>query len=113
MARRKSRRHLITGVATPEDVAGYVIRAYVSKAGTEVGKWETNYRTKVIEYTGDRTKQAEARVKLANWYNVFLSLVYPRLKQVYGEAQAEYIRSKAMVPAPAPAPAPKPLTVPA
>jgi len=107
MARRKARRLLVTGVLRPEDVSSAVVSAYVSNAKTKIATWMDDYRKGVNRYTTDTTKQNEAKSKLINWYNVFLSLVYPRLSTVYSEAKSEYARARAgMVVTPPPPKAP-------
>jgi hypothetical protein len=104
MARRKARRLLVTGALRPEDIASGVISAYTSTAQKKIANWMDDYRKRVLDYTRDKNKQDVAKAKLINWYNVFLSLVYPRLSGVYSEAKAEYARAKATMVAPPPTP---------
>jgi hypothetical protein len=92
MPRRRARKLLITGVVTPTDLSKTVIDRYVSEARTRVTDWARDYRAKIMGYVGDTKRQEVAQAKLATWYDLYITTIYPRVKEVFATARSEYIR---------------------
>jgi hypothetical protein len=92
MPRSRPRRLLITGVVTPENLSKSVISKYVSEARTRVTDWARDYRLKILDYVGDTKRQDVAQTKLATWYDIYLTEVYPRVKEAFATARSEYIK---------------------
>jgi hypothetical protein len=92
MPRRRARKLLITGVVTPTDLSKTVIETYVSKARTNVTDWARDYRAKILDYVGDKKRQDVAQAKLATWYDIYLTEIYPKVKEVFATARSEYIK---------------------
>ncbi|MEM1542741.1 MAG: hypothetical protein QXV82_08960 [Ignisphaera sp.] len=104
MAKRKARRLLVLGVATPEAISDEVVKRYTSKATTEVRTWSRNYVTGVTTYTADVTKQSSAKAKLAAWYNIYRTVIYPEVIKAYSRGKSEYIATAVRTATPAPTP---------
>ena len=102
MPRRRARKLLIAGVVTPDSLSRTVVGRYVAVAREKLGDWAREYTTRITEYIGDVNRQSVAQTKLATWYNIYVTVVYPRLKEVFATARSEYIRSIYRPPAPAP-----------
>ena len=92
MPRRRPRRLLITGVVAPVDLSKTVIGKYVSEARTRVTDWARDYRLKILDYVGDAKRQDVAQAKLAMWYDIYLTAVYPKVKEIFATARSEYIK---------------------
>jgi hypothetical protein len=92
MPRRRSRKLLITGVVTPTDLSKTVIDKYVSEAKENLAAWSRNYRGQISAYVGDKKRQDVAQAKLAAWYDLYLTEIYPKVKEVFATARAEYIK---------------------
>lgn len=88
----KSRKLLVAGALTPADLAKTVVGNFVSKGRAELGAWANRYTSKINAYLGNTTAQNLAISKLANWYDVFLTEIYPKLQQAYAGARASYIQ---------------------
>ena len=92
MPRKRARKLLITGVVTPADLSKTVIERYVGEAKTRLPAWTRNYRGQILAYTEDRKRQEVAQAKLATWYELYLTDIYPKVKEVFATAKAEYIK---------------------
>jgi hypothetical protein len=92
MARRRARRLLITGVVTSTDLSKSVIGKYVEVARIRVTDWARDYRSRILEYVGDAKRQDVAQAKLSTWYDLYLTEIYPKVKEVFATARSEYIR---------------------
>jgi hypothetical protein len=92
--RRRSSGLLIYGIVPPADLAKSVIDRYVTKAKDpkELEKWVSEYKGKVSKYAEDTRRQANAKSRLEVWYEIYLTDVYPKQKELYGVARAEYVR---------------------
>lgn len=88
---RRARRLLVYGIRTPGDLAKEVVSNYVT-AAANVEVWSSNYVRRVREYVADTARQTEAANRLAGWYNIFLTEVYPRLPTLYVRAKASYVK---------------------
>lgn len=95
MPRRRSRRLLVTGIRTPTDVAKDVIQGYVGGAQTKLGDWAKNYRSSISSYVKDAKKQDLAREALGTWYDVYITEIYPKIKEAYATGRTAYITRKA------------------
>ncbi|MEM2388956.1 MAG: hypothetical protein QXW20_08390 [Ignisphaera sp.] len=91
MAKRKSRRLLVLGIASPDVLSDEVIRRYTAKATTEARSWSRNYVSGVTAYATNTTAQANAKAKLAAWYNIYKTVIYPEVLKAYSRGKAEYI----------------------
>ena len=89
---RRSRKLLITGVVNPTDLGRTVIGNYVEKAKKDVDKWASKYTGKVNEFTNNKVRIDSASSRLAVWYDVYASEVYPKIKGVYESAKVNYAR---------------------
>jgi ATPase subunit of ABC transporter with duplicated ATPase domains len=108
MAKRKSRRLLVTGVVASADLAKSVVTNYINKAKTELEKWAGNYSDRIKTYaTSTETeyveKRKQAMEKLEAWYDVYKDVVYPEIIGVFSKAKSEYVKRTKPVPATAPA----------
>ena len=108
MARRKSRRLLVTGVVSSADLAKSVITNYINKAKTELDKWAGNYTDRIKTYATSPEKEyvekrKQASDKLEAWYDVYKDVVYPEIIGVFSKAKSEYVKRTKPVPATAPA----------
>jgi len=92
MARRRARKLLISGVVTPADLGKSVVDKYVSVARTKVGDWSRNYVDQINTYLGDKTRQDLAKSKLGVWYDIYITEIYPRIKEVFATARSAYIK---------------------
>jgi hypothetical protein len=92
MPRRRARKLLISGVVTPDSLSRTVIGKYVSTARERLADWATTYQTRINDYVADVNRQSVAQAKLATWYNIYVTVVYPRLKEIFATARSEYIR---------------------
>jgi hypothetical protein len=92
MPRRRARRLLITGVVASTDLSKTVIGKYVSEARTKVTDWAKDYSSRIMEYVGDAKRQDIAQAKLATWYDIYLTEVYPKVKEAFATARSEYIK---------------------
>jgi len=92
MPRRRARKLLITGVVAPLDLSKTVIGKYVSEARTRVTDWARDYRSRILDYVGDTKRQNVAQAKLATWYELYLTEIYPKVKEVFATARSEYIK---------------------
>ncbi|MEM4815827.1 MAG: hypothetical protein QXR23_08835 [Ignisphaera sp.] len=90
------------GIASPEVLSDEVIRRYTTKATTEARTWSRNYVSGVTAYTTNTTAQANARAKLAAWYNIYRTVIYPEVIKAYSRGKAEYIATAARTPTPTP-----------
>ncbi|MEM2158377.1 MAG: hypothetical protein QXO72_05130 [Sulfolobales archaeon] len=88
---RKPKRLLVTGVQPPAERSKAVIDRFVSVARVNLPAWSTKYRDGISGYLGDAAKQSEAASKLASWYDIFLTVVYPKVKEVYATAVSRYL----------------------
>jgi hypothetical protein len=100
--RRRARKLLIAGVVTPDNLSRTVIDKYIATAREKLGDWAREYTNRVTEYVGDVRRQSVAQAKLATWYNIYVTVVYPRIKEIFATARSEYIRSIYRPPTPAP-----------
>jgi hypothetical protein len=113
MPRRKARKLLISGVVTPIDLSRTVVGKYVATAKEKLPDWAGNYTARINEYLADTNRQSAAQAKLAAWYGIYVVTVYPRLKEIFATARAEYIKAIYRPPTPAPgAPGVAPGTLP-
>jgi len=108
MARRKSRRLLITGVVSSVDLARSVIENYINKARTELETWAGNYSSRIKTYATSPDKEyvekrKQAMEKLGAWYDIYRDVVYPEIIGVFSKAKSEYTKRTKPVPATAPA----------
>jgi hypothetical protein len=92
MPRRRSRKLLISGVVTPADLSKTVIERYVREAAANLATWRKSYEDNINKYTGDRARQGLAQTKLATWYDIYVTEVYPKVKDAYAAARTEYIK---------------------
>ena len=92
MARRRARKLLITGAVAPADLSKSVIEKYVSTANTKVGDWASVYTSNIKAYVADKTRQGLAQAKLATWYDIYITEVYPKVKEAFATARTAYIR---------------------
>jgi hypothetical protein len=92
MPRRRARRLLITGVVAPVDLSRSVVAKYVGEARTRVTDWARGYRDRILEYVGDTRRQDVAQAKLSTWYEIYLTEIYPKVKEVFATARSEYIK---------------------
>jgi hypothetical protein len=92
MARRRARKLLISGVIAPADLGKSVVDKYVSEARTNVTNWSRSYVDRINTYIGDRTRQDLAKAKLGVWYDLFITEIYPRIKEVFATARSTYIK---------------------
>jgi hypothetical protein len=92
MPRRRARKLLITGVVAPADLSKTVIGKYVSEARARVTDWARDYRTRILDYVGDTKRQEIAQAKLATWYEIYMTTIYPKVKEAFATARSEYIR---------------------
>jgi 5-formaminoimidazole-4-carboxamide-1-beta-D-ribofuranosyl 5'-monophosphate synthetase len=92
MPRRRARRLLITGVVTSTDLSKSVIEKYVSEAKTRITFWARDYRSSILEYVGDTKRQDVAQAKLTTWYDIYITEVYPKVKETFATARSEYIK---------------------
>jgi hypothetical protein len=71
-----------------------VISRYVTKAKDPktLGKWISDYANRIIEYTKNEARQANAQSRLAAWYEIYLTEVYPKIKEIFGAAKAEHAK---------------------
>jgi hypothetical protein len=97
MARRKSRRLLVTGVVSSPDLAKSVITNYINKAKTEIATWSRHYRTSITTYaTSTETeyvkRREEAEKKLGAWYDVYKEVIYPEIIGVFSKGKAEFAK---------------------
>jgi len=92
MPRSRPRKLLISGVVTPTDLSKTVVERYVREAGTNLANWRKSYEDNINKYTGDRARQALAQTKLATWYDIYVTEVYPKVKDAYATARTEYIK---------------------
>ena len=107
MARRKSRRLLVTGVVSSADLAKSVITNYIDKARTEIATWSRHYRASITTYaTSTETeyvkRREEAEKKLGAWYDVYKEVVYPEIIGAFSRGKAEF--AKRVKPAVSPTP---------
>jgi hypothetical protein len=102
MPRRRARRLLISGVVTPDNLSRTVVGKYVATARERLGDWAREYTSRITEYVGDANRQSLAQAKLSTWYNIYVTVVYPRLKEIFATARSEYVRTIYRPPAPAP-----------
>jgi hypothetical protein len=93
MPRRRARKLLISGVVTPDALSRTVVGKYVATAREKLSDWAGNYTNRINEYLADTNRQSVAQAKLTAWYNIFVTTVYPRLKEVYATARSEYIKA--------------------
>ena len=92
MPRGRPRKLLISGVVTPIDLSKTVIERYVREATANIGAWRKAYEENINQYLGDRSRQNLAQSKLATWYDIYVTEVYPKVKDAYATARTEYIR---------------------
>jgi hypothetical protein len=92
MARRRARKLLISGVVAPADLGKSVIDKYVATARTKVTDWSKTYVDQINTYLGDKTRQDLAKSKLGVWYDIYVTEIYPRIKEVFATARSTYIR---------------------
>jgi hypothetical protein len=92
--RRRSSGVLIYGIVRPEDLAKDVVSRYVTKARDPktLEAWVTDYKQKITAYVGNTARQANAQSRLAAWYEIYLTEVYPKIKEIFGAAKAEHAR---------------------
>lgn len=88
---KRARRLLVYGIRTPEDLAKEVVTNYVT-AAANVEDWSRKYVNNVRAYVADSRKQAEVTGRLAAWYNIFITEVYPRLPRLYVQAKSRYLK---------------------
>jgi hypothetical protein len=92
MPRRRARKLLISGVVTPTDLGRSVIDKYVATARTKVADWSKTYVDQINTYLGDRTRQDLAKSKLGVWYDLYVTEIYPKVKEIFATARSTYIR---------------------
>jgi hypothetical protein len=92
MARRRARKLLISGVVTPTDLGKSVVDKYVSVARTKVADWSKTYVDQINTYLGDKTRQDLAKSKLGTWYDIYITEIYPRVKEIFATARSSYIK---------------------
>jgi hypothetical protein len=92
MPRGRPRKLLISGVVTPGDLSKTVIERYIKEAATNLATWRKSYEDNINKYAGDRARQALAQTKLATWYDIYVTEVYPKVKDAYATARTEYIK---------------------
>jgi len=92
MARRRARKLLITGAVAAADLSKSVVEKYVSMANTKLSDWARVYTDNIKAYVGDRTRQGLAQAKLATWYEIYVTEVYPKVKEAFATARADYIK---------------------
>jgi hypothetical protein len=92
--RRRSSGVLIYGIVRPEDLAKDVVNRYVTKAKDprELDRWISDYKEKITDYVKNTAKQANAQNRLAVWYEIYLTEVYPKIKEIFGAAKAEHAK---------------------
>jgi hypothetical protein len=90
--RRKSSGLLVAGVVKPADLAATVIGNYVSKAKTDLPSWAEKYTSNISDYLKDTTKQEMAKSKLEAWYDLFVNIIVPAIRETYAKAKAEYTK---------------------
>jgi hypothetical protein len=92
MARRRARKLLISGAVTATDLSRSVIEKYVTTASTKVGDWAGNYTNNIKVYIADKARQSLAQTKLATWYDIYLTVVYPKVKEAFATGRTDYIK---------------------
>ena len=92
MARRRARKLLISGAVTAADLSKSVIEKYVSTANTRVGDWARVYTNNIRAYVADKARQSLAQTKLATWYDIYVTEVYPQVKEAFATARSTYIK---------------------
>jgi len=90
--RRKSSGLLVAGIVKPPELASSVIGTYITKARTDLPTWADKYKSNITEYLGNTTKQEMAKSKLEAWYDVFMSIIVPAIRETYAKAKAEYVK---------------------
>jgi hypothetical protein len=92
MPRGRPRKLLISGVVTPTDLSKTVIERYIKEATANLATWRRYYEENINKYTSDRARQNLAQTKLATWYDIYVTEVYPKVKDAYATARSEYIK---------------------
>ncbi len=92
MPRRRARKLLIAGAVAPADLSRTVVGKYVSEAKVNLGDWANRYQANIRAYLGETKRQELAQTKLATWYDIYVTEVYPRIKEIFATARAAFIR---------------------
>jgi len=92
MARRRARKLLISGVVAPIDLGKSVVDKYVNVARTKASDWSKTYVDQINTYLGDKTRQELAKAKLGVWYDIYVTEIYPRVKEIFATARSTYIK---------------------